>query len=185
MNRVKCCCQSSSTVSRQIAHRTHQRYPSLISITQIKNDWHSFPTSCQESQFKLNRPNPTTLSGALCFFAKANKRAIKIQSITGVAALYHHLGGKAAGWRGGSSQQNLYDAFESVALLQSQGQRKLPGNSPWIVPSPGWGYNMHIHETEQLIPDCSDKALFHPAACFLDQKTTPGEFVRWVVQGHF
>lgn len=29
-------------------------------------------------------------------------------------------------------------------------QRKLPGNSPWIVPSPGWGYNMYIHETEQL-----------------------------------
>ncbi len=44
---------------------------------------------------------------------------------------------------------------------------------------------MYIHETEQLIPDCSDKVVFHPAACFLDQKIPSGEFVRRVVQGHF
>lgn len=117
------------------------------------------------------------------FFAKENKRPIKIQSITRGAALYHHLGVKRHGEEGGSSQQELYDAFEPVALLQPQGQRKLPGNSLWIVPSPGWGYNMYIHEAEHLIPDCLDKALFHPTAYFLNQKTR--EFVRWVVQGNF
>lgn len=67
------------------------KVPSLINITQIKNDWHPFQTSCQESQSKLNRLNQTTLSCALCFFAKENKRPIKIQSVTGGAALYHHL----------------------------------------------------------------------------------------------
>lgn len=30
---------------------------------------------------------------------------------------------------------------------------------------------MYIHEAEQLIPDGPDKALFHPAARFLVQKT--------------
>lgn len=44
---------------------------------------------------------------------------------------------------------------------------------------------MYIHETEQLIPACWDKALFHPAAGFRDQRTASGEFVGWVVQGHF
>lgn len=54
----------------------------------------SFQTSHQESQSKPNRLNQTTLSYALCFFAKQNKHPIKIQSITGGAALYHHLGVK-------------------------------------------------------------------------------------------
>lgn len=50
-----------------------------------------------------------------------------------------------------------------------------PLNSLWIVPSPGRGYNMYIHEAEQLIPGCSDKSLFHPAARFRDQKKFPPE----------
>lgn len=73
------------------------KVPSLINITQIKNDWHSSQTSCQESERKLNCLNHATLSCALCFFAKENKCPIKIQSITGGAALYHHLRVKRQG----------------------------------------------------------------------------------------
>lgn len=94
------------------------------------------------------------------------------------------FGGEAARWRGGNSQQELCDAFESVALLQPHSQRKLPGNSRWIVTSPGWGHNIYSHETEQLIPDGSHKALFLLTACFLDQNTPSGEFVGEVIQGH-
>lgn len=140
-------------------------------------------TSCQESQSKLNHLNQTSLSCAFCFIAKENQHHIKIRTITRGAAL-SSFGGKAARWRGGNSQQELYDTFESIALLQPQGQRKLGGNSRWIVTSPGWGHNIYIHEAERLIPDCSDKALFHLTACFLDQKTHSGEFLRWVIQGH-
>lgn len=131
-----------------------------------------FKHHASKSYSKLNCLDQTTLSCALCFFARENKRPITVQSVSGGAALYHRSGTKAAEWRDGSRQQELYDAFESVALLQPQGQRKLPGNSRWIVPPPGWGYNMYIHETEQLIPDCWDKALFHPTAGFRDQRTT-------------
>lgn len=134
---------------------------------------------CQESQSKLSRLNPTTLSCTLLFFAKENKCPIKIQSITRGAALYHHLGVKLQGERGGSSQQGLYDVFECVALLQPQGQRKLPSVT-------ACGLYLHLAEDitctfmklEQLIPDCSDKALFHPTARFLNHKIPFGEFVR-------
>lgn len=54
-------------------------------------------TSCQELQNKFNWLNQTTFSCALCFFAKKNKRPIKIQSITGGPALYQSFEGKAAG----------------------------------------------------------------------------------------
>lgn len=119
---------------------------SLINITQIKNDWHSIQTSRQESQSKLNGLKQTTLSGALCFFAKENKCPIKIQSIANGAAPYHRLGVKRQGEEAVVANKSCMMPL-SLSLLC---QRKLPGNSPWIVRSPGWGYNMYIHETEQL-----------------------------------
>lgn len=52
---------------------THQRAASLINKKQIKNEWHCFQTSCQESHNKLKRLNQTTLSCSVFFFLPTKK----------------------------------------------------------------------------------------------------------------
>lgn len=119
-------------------------------------------SSRQESHSKLKPLSQTAPSLALCFPAKENKRPFKIQSVTRAAALDHHFGGKAGVWRGGSSQHELCDAFEPVALLPPQGQWKLPGNSPRTVRSPGPGYNMYIHEVNSSYLTALTRRSFTP-----------------------
>lgn len=126
---------------------THQRAASLINKKQIKNEWHCFQTSCQESHNKLKRLNQTTLSCSVFFFL-ADKKNFKASPEELLSII---IWGKATGWRG---------------------QRKLPGNSQRIVCSPGWGYNMYIHKAKLLMPDCQDKVCFHT-----HQKTPSGGFL--------
>lgn len=141
-------------------HRPHLQNPALISITQIKNDWHSFRHHAR-TNWTVSAQQPLLSSDSL-------PENIKTQSISSVAALYHHLGLKQP-VKSRSSQQDLYDAFESVALCNLRAKENCPLTACRLYPHLAEGITCTFMKL-QLVPDWTDKELFHLAAVSSSRK---------------